>query len=217
MLDIRTSPFEAQDIRLGPIDHEKDPEVESRWTHDSEFMCLMELKSVRPLAPAMVKKGYESLEKSIENDKNLFYFTIRARANDRLLGKAVLEWIDWPSGNAYLSLGIGLGTDRGQGIGTQALGLLLRIAFDELNLFRVTIVIPEYNLAALALVRKFGFLEEVRRRNALLCDGRVWDLLVFGLLRSEWMEQNDSNPDILFMEPLQEDWKENYGCSISNG
>ena len=29
-----------------------------------------------------------------------------------------------------------------------------------MNLFRVTIVIPEYNLAALALVRKFDFLEE---------------------------------------------------------
>jgi RimJ/RimL family protein N-acetyltransferase len=217
MLDIQTSLFEAQDIRLGPIDHEKDPEVESRWTHDSEFMCLMELKSVRPLAPAMVKKGYESLEKSIEDDKNLFYFTIRTRADDRLLGKVVLEWIDWSNGNGFLRLGIGSGGDRGQGLGTQALGLLLRFAFAELNLFRVTIVIPEYNLAALALVRKFGFLEEVRRRNALLCDERVWDLLVFGLLRSEWMEKNNGNKDILCVETLREEWMENYGCSISNG
>ena len=191
MLDIQTPLFEAQDIRLGPIDHEKDPEVESRWTHDSEFMCLMELKSVRPLAPEMVKKGYESLEKSIEDDKNLFYFTIRARADDRLLGKAVLEWIDWSNGNAYLRLGIGSGQDRGQGLGTQTLGLLLRFAFAELNLFRVTIVVPEYNLAALALVRKFGFIEEVCRRNAILCNDRVWDLLVFGLLCSEWAKQKD--------------------------
>jgi hypothetical protein len=34
MLDIQTPLFEAQDIRLGPIDHDKDPEVESKWTHD---------------------------------------------------------------------------------------------------------------------------------------------------------------------------------------
>lgn len=186
MLDIQTPLFEAQDIRLGPIDHDKDPEVESKWTHDCEFMRLMELKPVRPLAPALVKKEYESLEKSIEDDKNLFYFTIRAREDDRLLGKAVLEWIDWASGNCYLRLGIGSGTDRRQGLGTQALGLLLRFAFAEVNLFRVTVVIPEYNTAALALVRKFGFLEEVRRRKAILRDDRTWDLLVFGLLRSEW-------------------------------
>ena len=61
-----------------------------------------------------------------------------------------------------------------------------------MNLFRVTIVIPEYNLAALALVRKFGFLEEVRRRDAILRDGQEFDLLAFGLLRSEWTEQQPS-------------------------
>ncbi|MBN1453874.1 MAG: GNAT family N-acetyltransferase [Anaerolineales bacterium] len=189
MLSIHTPLFEAQDIRLGPIDHEKDPEVESQWTHDSEFMRLMELKPVRPLAPAMVKKEYESLEKEIEEAKNLFYFTIRAREGDRLLGMAVLEWIDWTNGNGYLRLGIGSGTDRGKGLGAQALGLLLRFAFAELNLFRVTIVIPEYCQAALALVNKFGFVEEVRRRKAILRDDRAWDLIIFGLLNSEWAGQ----------------------------
>ena len=194
MLTIQTPLFEAQDIRLGPIDHEKDPEVESKWTHDCEFMRLMELKPVRPQAPEMVKKGYEALEKEIEESKNLFYFTIRARADDRLLGKAVLEWIDWSNGNGYLRLGIGSGQDRGHGLGAQALRLLLHFAFAELNLFRVTIVMPEYCRAAIALVRKFGFVEEVRRRKAILRDGRVWDLLAFGLLRSEWTEINDNRP-----------------------
>jgi hypothetical protein len=75
-------------------------------------MRFMELKPVRPLAPAMVKKGYESLEKEIEQEKNLFYFTIRAREDDRLLGKALLEWIDWTNGNGFLRLGIGSGADR---------------------------------------------------------------------------------------------------------
>jgi RimJ/RimL family protein N-acetyltransferase len=194
MLTIQTPLFEAQNIRLGPIDHEKDPEVESGWTQDSEFMRLMELKPVRPLAPSMVKKRYESLEKEIEEDKNLFYFTIRARADDRLLGKAMLEWIDWTNGNGFLRLGIGSGQDRHQGLGTQALELLLRFAFAELNLFRVTIVVPEYNQAALGLVRKFNFVEEVRRRQAILRDDHTWDLLVFGLLRSEWSEQVRENP-----------------------
>ena len=188
MLTIQTPLFEAQDIRLGPIDHEKDPEVESKWTHDSEFMRLTELKPVRPLAPAMVKKGYEALEKEIEEDKNLFYFAIRAREDDRLLGKAVLEWIDWTNGNGYLRMGIGSGGDRGQGLGTQALGLLLRFAFAELNLFRVTVVMPEYCQAGIALLRKFGFVEEVRRRKAILRDGQEYDLLAFGLLHSEWAE-----------------------------
>ena len=49
MLDIQTQLFESQDIRLGPIDHEKDPEIESKWTHDSEFMRLMETRSCAPI------------------------------------------------------------------------------------------------------------------------------------------------------------------------
>jgi RimJ/RimL family protein N-acetyltransferase len=196
MFQIETPLFEAQDIRLGPIDHDKDPEVESRWTHDSEFMRMMELKPVRPLAPFMVKKGYEKLEKEIDEQRNMFYFTIRAREDDRLLGKALFEWVDWANGNSFLSLGIGSGQDRGRGFGTQALGLLLRFAFAELNLFRVSIVIPEYNAAALALVRKFGFLEEVRRRKAILRDDREYDLIAFGLLRSEWEQQHVTVPGI---------------------
>lgn len=62
MFDIQTPLFESQDLRLGPIDHEKDAEVESRWTHDSEFMRLMETQPARPMSAAMLKKQYEKLE-----------------------------------------------------------------------------------------------------------------------------------------------------------
>ena len=61
-----------------------------------------------------------------------------------------------------------------------------------LNLFRLSARVPEYNQAAIALFRKFGFVEEVRRRQALDRDGRRWDLIVFGLLNSEW--QNQAKP-----------------------
>ncbi|HKY54949.1 MAG TPA: GNAT family protein, partial [Anaerolineales bacterium] len=56
-------------------------------------------------------------------------------------------------------------------------------------LFRVSARVPEYNEAAVALLKKFGFLEEVRRRQALDRDGRRWDLMVFGLLHSDWQNQ----------------------------
>lgn len=189
MLDIQTQLFEAQDIRLGPIDHEAHPEIESKWTHDAEFMRLMELKPVRPLSPAALKKEYESIEKKMEEDKNLFYFTIRVREDDRLIGKAVIEWVDWTNGNGWIRLGLGAAEDRRRGLGSQTLRLLLRFAFAELNLYRVSVMLPEYNEGAIRLFHKFGFVEEVRRRQALERDGRAWDLLTFGQLRSEWEQQ----------------------------
>jgi RimJ/RimL family protein N-acetyltransferase len=190
MLDIQSQLFESQDLRLGPIDHEKDPEIESRWTHDSEFMRLMDTDPARPLSAAMIKKQYEKLEKKVEEDKNLFHFMIRTKADDRLIGKAVVQWIEWTNGNAFLRLGIGAAEDRRKGYGTQALHMLLRFAFAELNLFRVTAIVPEYNDGAIALLHRFGFVQEVCRRSALERDGRRWDLYVFGLLRDEWQDHS---------------------------
>jgi RimJ/RimL family protein N-acetyltransferase len=67
--------------------------------------------------------------------------------------------------------------------------MLLRFAFAELNLFRVSAIVPEYNDGAVALLQKFGFVQEVCRRKSLERDGRRWDLYVFGLLKEEWQNQ----------------------------
>src|SRR5512147_2644287 len=112
MFDIQTQLFEGPDIRFGPIDHEKDPEIESRWTHDSDFMRLMETSPARPLSAAMIKKQYEKLEKQIEEDKNLYHFMIRLREDDRLIGKASVSRIEWANGNGFIHLGIGAAEDR---------------------------------------------------------------------------------------------------------
>ncbi|MBK9925556.1 MAG: GNAT family N-acetyltransferase [Anaerolineales bacterium] len=189
MFDIQTQLFEGQDVRLGPMDYEKDPEIESKWTHDSDFMRMYSVEPARPMSAAMVKKQYEKLEKEMEEDKNVYHFAIRARTDDRLIGKATVQWIEWSNGNAHIHLGIGAADDRRKGYGSQALQMLLRFAFAELNLFRVTARVPEYNEGVIALLKKFGFVEEVRRRQALERDGRCWDLFVFGLLKDEWLNQ----------------------------
>jgi RimJ/RimL family protein N-acetyltransferase len=195
MFDIQTQLFEGPDIRFGPIDHEKDPEVESRWTHDSEFMRLMETNPARPLSAALIKKQYEKLEKQIEEEKNQFHFMIRAREDDRLIGKASIHWIEWSNGNGWIRLGIGAADDRRKGFGTQALRMLLRFAFAELNLFRLTAAVPEYNEGAIALLQKFGFIQEICRRKALERDGRRWDLYIFGLLSEEWQDHARSRAE----------------------
>jgi len=192
MHDLQTQLFEAQDVCLGPIDHKTHPDIESRWTYDAEFMRLMELDPVCSLSPAMVKKQYEAIEKEMEEQKDLFYFTIRAREDDRLIGKALIEFVDWTNGSGYICLGIGEADFRRKGYGSQALSLLLRYAFSELNLFRVTAVVPAYNEAAMHLFQKFGFMEEIRRRKVIRQDGKFWDVIAYGLLNAEWIESTQA-------------------------
>jgi RimJ/RimL family protein N-acetyltransferase len=188
-MDFQRSLYEAEHICLAPIDHEKDPEVISRWTHDSAYLRLMELEPARPLSPAQVKKKLEAIEKEMEERKNVFHFTVRMRSDDRLIGVAQFAHIEWTHGNGWIQLGIGASEDRRCGYGTQVLGLLLRFAFDELNLYRLTARVPQYNAGALRLLQKANFSVEVNRRQALQRYGRYWDLLQLGLLREEWKPQ----------------------------
>ena len=185
-MDLQRSLFEGELICLAPIDPEKDAEIESKWSHDAEYLRLLNTEPARPLSPHQVKKKYEEIEKRVEEDKNLFYFSVRERQDDRLVGFAKIYWIGWTHGFGFVQLGIGAPADRGQGFGKEALNLLMRYAFDELNLYRLTAFIPEYNRGALSLFDKSGYVEEVRCRQALNRDGRRWDLMHMGLLLDEW-------------------------------
>jgi RimJ/RimL family protein N-acetyltransferase len=185
-MKIEQSLFEGEHVCLGPIDHEVDPEIESRWTHDASYLRMISLDRALPAAPAQIKKRYEAIEKDQDEKNNLFHFSLRMRSDDRLIGFARLYWIEWSNSTGFISLGIGDPSDRLKGYGSEALGLLLRYAFDELNLYRLSAVVPEYNNPALHVFCKAGFVEEVRRRQAVNRDGRRWDLIHLGILQDEW-------------------------------
>lgn len=174
--------FEGERVRLLPPDPEKDAEIESAWTHDAEYLRLIDAAPARPLSPAAVKKKYEKLEKAENKD---FYFAVRTLADDRLIGFAHLFWVDLQHGAATLNLGLGQPADRGQGYGSDTLRLLLNYAFDELNLHRVAARGASYNTGALRFFQRHGFVEEVRNREAVFRDGQRWDWVLLGLLREE--------------------------------
>jgi RimJ/RimL family protein N-acetyltransferase len=181
-----TSLFEAERVRLAPPDPDHDAEVESAWTHDSEYLRLLDSAPARPLSPAQVKKKYEALEK--ERDKQ-FYFAVRTRDPEgpgRLLGFVQVKGIDWLHGSAELRMGIGAPADRGQGFGSEAARLMLNYAFDELGLHRLGAVTYEYNPGAIRFIERHGFSLEVRMRQAVQRDFQRWDALHYGLLRPEW-------------------------------
>jgi RimJ/RimL family protein N-acetyltransferase len=187
-----TTLFETERVRLAPPDPDHDAQVESVWTHDSAYLRLLDAAPVRPLSPGQVKKKYEALEK--EHDKQ-FYFALRTREPEgagRLLGFVQLQGVDWLHGAAELRLGIGAPADRGQGYGSEAVGLILHYAFDELGLHRVGALTYEYNPGAMRFIERQGFCLEVRMRQAVQRDFRRWDGLHYGLLRSEWAQRGES-------------------------
>ena len=71
----------------------------------------------------------------------------------------------------------------GQGLGTEATRLLLAYAFDEIGLHRVELEVFDFNERAIRSYRKNGFVEEGRRRDALLWAGERHDAITMAALR----------------------------------
>jgi RimJ/RimL family protein N-acetyltransferase len=177
--------FEGRLVRFAPPDADRDAEVVSRWTHDLDYLRLLSAEVAKPLSPAQIKKQYEELDKDAEK-RTAFNFAVHLKEDDRLIGVARLLRIEWTHGTAALQIGIGDRADRGKGYGTETLHMLLRYAFDELNLYRLAAATAEYNTGAIRFLERAGFVVEVRRRQAIQRDGKRWDAVMLGLLRDEW-------------------------------
>ena len=76
--------------------------------------------------------------------------------------------------------------EQGKGIMGLATEKLVELAFDHLGMNRVQIRCADANVRSAAIPRKLGFIEEGRQRQHVVRDGKVYDFLIFGLLRDEW-------------------------------
>jgi RimJ/RimL family protein N-acetyltransferase len=178
-------------VRLSAADPEELGKNYPSWSRDTE---LMRLFGTGPARMSSKRASIEYYEKELKDQPPAkFYFSIRALDDNRLLGETDLDVINWAARDAFVGIGIGNREDWGRGYGTDAMQLVLRFAFTELNLRRVTLNVFEYNPRAIRSYEKVGFHAEGRQRGALLKDGRRWDMISMGILLEEWMELNEHN------------------------
>jgi ribosomal-protein-alanine N-acetyltransferase len=113
-------------------------------------------------------------------------FGVERRAEGDLVGVVghyrahpVLEFEDvW-----YL---LGEPSARGQGVGREAVGLLVDHRFRSAAIERVGATCDAENVASYRLVEGLGFRWEGTLRAALFHHGRWHDVRVYGITRSEW-------------------------------
>ena len=174
-------------VRLSALDADELSKAFTRWSRDSEFKRLLDSNAVRMNSEKVAQKW---LEKEIdEQSVNQHWFSIRALADDKLLGDIDLFVANWTGRDAFVGLGIGEREFWGKGYGTDVMRVILRYAFTEVNLNRVTLNVFEYNPRAIRSYEKAGFRHEGRMRQFLNKEGRRWDMLFMGILREDWMEQ----------------------------
>ena len=134
------------------------------------------------------KKITEWIQKDQEKDPpSVYSFCIRKLDDNRLIGFIGLDGDIFTHGEAFVGIGIGERQFWSKGYGTDAMKVILRYGFLELNLRRVALTTFEYNPRAVRSYEKAGFVHEGRVRECLYREGRQWDLLFMGLLREEWL------------------------------
>jgi RimJ/RimL family protein N-acetyltransferase len=180
-----TDIFRGELVRLTAEEPQTLAAAFSRWNRDSEFTRLLDFD---PQHMWSEKKLKEFMEKDLDADPpKEYFFQVRELTEDKLIGFVGL-FPNWAHGNAWVGIGLGEREYWGKGYGTDAMRLALRYAFMELNLHRVTLDVFEYNPRAIRSYEKAGFRPEGRQRQALIRNGKRWDLLEMGILREEWLK-----------------------------
>ncbi len=178
--------FTGNLVRLSSFDQENYPAALSRWLRDSEIWRLID---TYPSHAVSIRRIREGMGKDLEKEPpDMISFTIRTLADDRLIGDIGLWGMRLNHGDSFVGIGI---TERelwGKGYGTDAMRVLLRYAFTEINLHRVSLTVYEYNPRAIRSYEKCGFRVEGRVRQRLNREGRRWDEIYMGILREEWMK-----------------------------
>ncbi len=113
-------------------------------------------------------------------------FGIEWRAERRLVGVVGLHAIDRSSRTAQFGIFVGVPALWNRGLGAEATRLVVRHAFEALQLHRVWLHVFAENAAGIRCYEKVGFGREGLLRDAVFHEGRYHDLVAMALLRPDW-------------------------------
>ena len=136
-----------------------------------------------PSTPSpLTRSAYEDRLAKMDADRNVRFVI-------DLAGETVgsVGLFDFDELARHAEVGIALVPEsRGKGIGTAAISQIVEFAFVRCNLRRVHLQAISSNLAAIRAYEKAGFVIEGRQREHAWVRGRYEDIVVMGILRSEW-------------------------------
>ncbi|MGI6280331.1 MAG: GNAT family N-acetyltransferase, partial [Acutalibacteraceae bacterium] len=139
----------------------------------------------KPLTKEDHLKWYETKIKA----GNVAQFIIIETDTDKPVGSVYLRDIDKENKKAEFGIFIGEDCARGKGYGTAATALIVKYGFEELDLNRIYLRVFADNLGAIKCYKKCGFKQEGVFREDVIIDGKPYDMVFMGLLKSEWQSE----------------------------
>jgi RimJ/RimL family protein N-acetyltransferase len=153
----------------------------ARWYGDEEIWHLTSWMP-KPLSRGAVERLFEDREGSSADDS----FAIHREGDEEPIGVISLTNISKANASADLSIIVGDEKDRDRGLGTEAIRIILRYAFEDSDLNRVALSVFEFNEPAIHAYEKLGFKREGRLRQAIRRDDGFHDAILMSILAHEW-------------------------------
>jgi RimJ/RimL family protein N-acetyltransferase len=152
-----------------------------RWYRDPDLARLTRY-SLHPMSDEEIDRFFHGRLMSPES----VAYAIELRVSRRLIGLTTFSNLDPDNGSVTFHISIGEADAWGQGYGTEATRLMLRLAFERIGLHRVALSVFSFNERAIRSYRKAGFRLEGRAREAIAREGARFDELTMGILAPEW-------------------------------
>lgn len=154
-----------------------------KWLHDREVIkTIGRSEYFTPVAFSDVETYVRELQQS-END---YFFALYTKKDNQFIGTAKIKWTDWYNKTADIGIMIGEKSYWGRGLATDTMVTLCSIAFNKLNLRRLTGGCLTSNIAMIKCLEHIGFVKEGLKRRHNLIDGFYIDNVIYGLFKSEF-------------------------------
>ena len=181
--------FVGENVRLRDL-RKKELPIIMKYFNEPEVAVGMRMNCLIPLRDADEEKWYEGLE--VDGIKACL-FTIENKETKEFMGGCGLHDISGKNRTGVVGIWIAK-QFCGKGFGTDAMKVLLDIAFWEANLNKVTLNVYGYNKRAIRSYEKVGFKIEGIFREQFYRFGTYHDEIKMGILRKEWEEQKNGKP-----------------------
>lgn len=137
--------------------------------------------------PYTLKDAEDFVKKTIDN--NLYNFAIVLKSENKVIGGTQLTDISLVNGTAGGGIWINE-KYQGYGYGTEAFGLRIKYAFEELGLRRLENGYFKENEKSHKMQLRFGYKDEGVRRQRFVskATGNIEDEYITGLLKDEWIK-----------------------------
>jgi RimJ/RimL family protein N-acetyltransferase len=170
----------GEKIILRPIE-EKDLSLLANWRNDPQNRQFFFTHFL--INPGGQKKWYEAL---LANQNKVMYMV------DTLDGKTVgsigLDKIDWRNQECEGGPIVFEPSERSYGYAEEAITLMIKHVFEDLNLHRVYLHCFPFN-KLIELLKWYGFKEEGVLRQSVFAHGKFHDKVLVALLREEWKNE----------------------------